>query len=84
MSKKIQRGGWSGFGMALVWIDPNYFGSLCSNPNKIQTNDMVGGVIYFCHVFLSGWQDGAICRALKTMSFQNVLKVALLVDEAFA
>ena len=35
--------------MALVWIDPNYFGSLCSIPNKIQTNDMVGGVIYFCH-----------------------------------
>ena len=34
--------------MALVWIDPNYFGSLCSNPNKIQTNDMVGGVMYFC------------------------------------
>ena len=31
-----------------VWIDPNYFGSLCSNPNKIQTNDMVGGVMYFC------------------------------------
>ena len=38
----------SGFGLALVWIDPNYFGSLCSNPNKIQTNDMVGGVMYFC------------------------------------
>ena len=32
----------------LVWIDPNYFGSLCSNPNEIQTNDMVGGVMYFC------------------------------------
>ena len=37
-----------GFGTALVWIDPNYFGSLCSNPNKIQTKDMDGGVIYFC------------------------------------
>ena len=37
--------------MALVWIDPNYFGSLCSNPNKIQTNDMVGGVMYFCRQF---------------------------------
>ena len=34
--------------MALVWIDPNYFGSLCSNPNKIKTNDMVEGVMYFC------------------------------------
>ena len=45
---KILRGGWSGFGTALVWIYPNYFGSLCSNPNKIQTNDMVGGVIHFC------------------------------------
>ena len=42
------RGGWSGIGMVLVWIDPNYVGSLCSNPNKIQTNDMVGGVMYFC------------------------------------
>ena len=49
--KKISRGGWSGFGKALVWIDPNYFGSLCSNPNKIQTNDMVGGVMYFCRTF---------------------------------
>ena len=38
--------------MALIWIDPNYCGSLCSNPNKIQTNDMVGGVIYFL-VFMS-------------------------------
>ena len=46
------RGGWSGFGTALVWIDPNYFGSLCSNPNKIQTNDMVGGVMYFCRTSL--------------------------------
>ena len=46
--QKILRGGWLGFGTALVWIDPNYFGSLCSNPNKIQTNDMVGGVMYFC------------------------------------
>ena len=44
--------GWLvGFGTALVWIDPNYFGSLCSNPNKIQTNDMVGGVMYFCPLF---------------------------------
>ena len=41
-------GGWLGFGTTLIWIDPNYFGSLCSNPNKIQTNDMVGGVVYFC------------------------------------
>ena len=45
---KNSEGGWSGFGSALIWIDPNYFGSLSSNPNKIQTNDMVGGVIYFC------------------------------------
>ena len=41
-------GGWSGFGKALVWIDPNYFGYLYSNPNKIQTNHMVGGVVQFC------------------------------------
>ena len=32
--QKILRGGWSGFGTALIWIDPNYFGSLCSNPNN--------------------------------------------------
>ena len=45
---KNSGGGWSGFVTALVWIDPNSFGSLCANPNKIQTNDMVGGVMYFC------------------------------------
>ena len=50
--------GWLvGFGTALVWIDPNYFGSLCSNPNKIQTNDMVGGVMYFC---LHGKHNGSL------------------------
>ena len=53
--QKIPRGGWSGFGTALIWIDPNYFGSLCSNPNKIQTNDMVGGVIYFCLLGSLNW-----------------------------
>ena len=31
---KNSRGGWSGFGTVLVWIDPNYLGSRCSNPNK--------------------------------------------------
>ena len=30
-----------------VWIDPNYVGSLYSNPNKIQTNHMDGGVVQF-------------------------------------
>ena len=40
-------------GKALVWIYPNYFGSLCINPNKIQTNDMVGGVMYFCQYLRS-------------------------------
>ena len=44
---KISRGGWSGFGKALVWIHPNYFVYLYSNPNKIQTNHMVGGVVQF-------------------------------------
>ena len=31
-----------------VWIDPNGDGSLYSNPNKIQTSDMEGGVTQFC------------------------------------
>ena len=38
--------------MVRVWDGLNLdrsklFGSLCSNPNKIQTNDMVGGVFVF-------------------------------------
>ena len=42
------RGGWTGFGMLRVWIDPNGDGSLYGNPNKIQTSDMEGGVTQFC------------------------------------
>ena len=57
MSKKFWGVVGRDFGTALVWINPNYFGSLCSNPNKIQTNDMVGGVMYFCHCSLRGEEE---------------------------
>ena len=72
--QKIPRGGWLGFGTALIWIDPNYFGSLCSNPNKIQTNDMVGGVIHFClmlKLFFSYWY---LSFFLHYKFFANMLK----------
>ena len=43
--KKISRGGWSGFGMETVGIHPNDFGVLNGHPNKIPTNEMLGGVV---------------------------------------
>ena len=43
--KKISRGGWPGFGMATVGIHPNDFGVLNGHPNKIPTNEMLGGVV---------------------------------------
>ena len=52
--------------MVGVWDSLNLdrsklFGSLCCNPNKIQTNDIVGGVIYFCRQkYLE--RDGSSCR----------------------
>ena len=36
---------WSGFGMETVGIHPNDFGVLNGNPNKIPTNEMLGGVV---------------------------------------
>ena len=43
--KKISRGGWLGIGMETVGIHPNDFGVLNGHPNKIQTNEMLGGVV---------------------------------------
>ena len=43
--KKISRGGWSGFGMETVGIHPNECGVLNGHPNKIPTNEMLGGVV---------------------------------------
>ena len=43
--KQILRGGWSGFGMETVGIHPNDFGVLNGHPNKIPTNEMLGGVV---------------------------------------
>ena len=49
--QKIPRGGWSGFGTALIWIDPNFHENCLDwsklfylYPNSIQT----GGVVQFC------------------------------------
>ena len=51
-SKKIMRGGWSGFGMVTVGIHPNDFDL---DPNKIPT----GGVVQNCLVYkLEGFPTG--------------------------
>ena len=46
--QKIARGGWSGFGMATVGIDPNTFEVLNGHPNKIPTDKILGGVVQNC------------------------------------
>ena len=47
--KKINRGGWTGFGMATVGIDPNTFEVLNGHPTKIPTDEILGGVVQNCH-----------------------------------
>ena len=71
--------------MALVWIDPNYFGSLCSNPNKIQTNDMVGGVMYFCPKIIFRWALGSVALPWKFKragSFPPNWKILVLIIQS--
>ena len=46
--QKIARGGWSGFGMVTVGIDPNTFEVLNGHPNKIPTDKILGGVVQNC------------------------------------
>ena len=46
--KKINRGGWTGFGTATVGIDPNTFEVLNGHPNKIPTDKILGGVVQNC------------------------------------
>ena len=45
MSKKIARGGWSGFGEALIW-DPSQM--ITCHPKKIPKFLLKGGVVQFC------------------------------------
>ena len=47
--KKIARGGWPGFGMVTVGMDPNTFEVLNGHPNKIPTDKILGGVVQNCH-----------------------------------
>ena len=47
--KKINRGGWTGFGTTTVGIDPNTFEVLNGHPNKIPTDKILGGVVQNCH-----------------------------------
>ena len=61
--QKIPRGGWSGFGKALIWIDPNFHEDCLDwsklfylYPNSIQT----GGVVQFCHWGANGGMMGAM------------------------
>ena len=46
--KKIVRGGWSGFGTETVGIDPNTFEVFNGHPNKIPTDEILGGVVQNC------------------------------------
>ena len=43
--KKINRGGWTGFGMVTVGIDPNTFEVLNGHPTKIPTDRILGDVV---------------------------------------
>ena len=51
--QKIARGGWSGFGMVTVGIDPNTFEVLNGHPNKIPTDKILGGVVQNCREYTS-------------------------------
>ena len=42
------RGGWPGFGMVTVGMDPNTFEVLNGHPNKIPTDKILGGVVQNC------------------------------------
>ena len=46
--KQIGRGGWSGFVMVTVGIDPNTFEVLNGHPTKIPTDRILGGVVQNC------------------------------------
>ena len=46
--KKIARGGWPGFWMVTVGMDPNTFEVLNGHPNKIPTDKILGGVVQNC------------------------------------
>ena len=50
--KQIARGGWSGFGMVTVGIDPNTFEVLNGHPTKIPTDRILGGVVQNCQSLL--------------------------------
>ena len=52
--KKINRGGWTGFGTATVGIDPNTFEVLNGHPTKIPTDEILGGVVQNCRPFECG------------------------------
>ena len=47
--KKIARGGWSGFGKALIW-DPSQM--ITCHPKKIPKFLLIGGVVHFCLIII--------------------------------
>ena len=57
--------------MVRVWIDPNQNGSLYSNQNKIQTDDMEGGEVQFCltsHLYIIYVELLSRCHLVGNMS----------------
>ena len=55
--KKIARGGWPGFGMVTVGMDPNTFEVLNGHPNKIPTYKILGGVVQNCRPSHPKWVE---------------------------
>ena len=50
---KILRGGWSGFGMVTVGMDPTSITILNGHPTKIPPDKILGGVVQNCPRLLS-------------------------------
>ena len=55
--KEITRGGWLGFGMVTVGIDPTSITILNGHPTKIPPDQILGGVVKNCRQ-LGPWTVG--------------------------
>ena len=73
--KKIARGGWSGFGMVTVGIDPNTFEVLNGHPNKIPTDKILGGVVQNCPTILIFLREFLLFAVLFALVAYAVLAI---------
>ena len=74
--KKINRGGWTGFGTATVGIDPNTFEVLNGHPTKIPTDEILGGVVQNCRGKKNGVSENCVI-------YLSVVSVYLVRDGGF-